>query len=337
MEANIVTSGLQSNKKARVVVCGLSVGPEIEPLWADLSAQTDLTIVEELIPDAQKGVISEADVLIVRGAKISREIIEKAERLKGIVVWGVGYDKVDVAAATERGIPVVTLPVFLASMAEAVFYFMLLITKKYNRLNQLIRTGGRPSLHDRGRALEGKMLGCVGLGRIGRRVARIALALDMNILVYDPYLEEAVIAGHTLPLVSLDDLLKQSDFVSLHAPLTVETFHLIDAGALSLMKSEACLINVARGALVDESALYNALVKGKLAGAALDVFETEPVSPENPLLALDNVWATPHYLGSTREGLAQVALAAQDAALKILGGEQPGYNLVNPQIYGEEE
>jgi D-3-phosphoglycerate dehydrogenase len=196
-----------------------------------------------------------------------------------------------------------------------------------------MRAGERPTLDDRSYTLENKVLGCVGLGRIGRRVARAALAFDMQVLVYDPYLDHAEVDGHDLPLVSLDELLSQSHFVSLHAPLTDENHHMIDGDALAKMRSDAYLINIARGGLVDEAALYRALVEGKIAGAALDTFEVEPVSPDNPLLALDNVWATPHYLGATWEGLAQVAVAAQDAALRLLRGEHPGYQVVNPEVF----
>ena len=218
-------------------------------------------------------------------------------------------------------------------MAEAVFCYLFTITKKYLRLNELVRTGKPPTLNDRSHTLENKVLGCVGLGRIGRRVAKIALAFEMEVLVYDPYLDHAEINGKALTLVPFDELLSQSHFVSLHAPLTAENHHMIDANALAKMRPDAYLINIARGGLVDEKALYRALVEKQIAGAALDTFESEPVSPDNPLLALDNVWATPHYLGATWEGLAQVAAAAQDAAIKLLKGEYPGYTVINAEVF----
>jgi D-3-phosphoglycerate dehydrogenase len=121
--------------------------------------------------------------------------------------------------------------------------------------------------------------------------------------------------------------------VSLHVPLTTDNYHLIDATALGKMLPDAYLVNIARGGLVDEAALYRALVEGKIAGAALDTFEVEPVSPDNPLLGLNNVWATPHYLAATWEGLGQVASAAQDAAIKLLQGEHPGYQVINPEVF----
>jgi len=326
------------NKLGKVVVSGVVVGPEIEPHWQTLRQKTELITLEDDTPEAQMAALVDADVLIVRSsAKVSREIINAARNLRGIIKWGVGYDNIDVVAATERGLPVVILPVFIASMAEAVFSFLFIITKKYPRLNALVRAGTRPALDDRGSALEGKVLGCVGLGRIGRRVARIALAFDMKVLVYDPYIDQAVIDGHELPVVTLDELLAQAHFVSLHAPLTAENQHMIDAEALSKMRPESYLINIARGGLVDEAALYRALTEGQIAGAALDTFEVEPVSPDNPLLGLDNVWATPHYLGATWEGMVQVAAAAQDAALKLLQGEHPGYQVVNPEVYPENK
>ena len=189
-------------------------------------------------------------------------MIKAAKNLRGIIKWGVGYDNIDVAAATDQGLPVVILPVFMASLAEAVFSFLFTITKKYPRLNALTRAGKRPTLTDRGHTLENKVLGCVGLGRIGRRVARIALAFEMKVLVYDPYIEQAEVDGHELPLGSLDELLTQAHFVSLHAPLTTENQHMIDAKALAKMRPDAYLINIARGGLVDEAALYRALVQG---------------------------------------------------------------------------
>lgn len=323
-------------KLGKVVVTGVAVGPEIEPHWQKLRQMTELITLEEDTPEALKAALDDADVVIVRSsAKLSEEMIKAAGNLRGIIKWGVGYENIDVDAATERGLPVVILPVFLASMAEAVFCFLLTITKKYQRLNTLTRKGNRPTLYDRGHTLEDKVLGCVGLGRIGRRVARIALAFEMKVLVYDPYMEQAEVDGRDLPLVSLDELLPQAHFVSLHAPLTADNHHMIDANALAKMRPDAYLINIARGGLVDEAALYRALIREQIAGAALDTFEVEPVSPDNPLLGLENVWATPHYLGATWEGLAQVAAAAQDAALKLLRGEHPGYQVVNPEVFKE--
>jgi D-3-phosphoglycerate dehydrogenase len=321
-------------KLGKVVVIGVAVGPEIEPHWQELRQKTELITLEEHTPETLKAALDDTDVLIIRSAaKLSGEMIQAAGNLRGIVKWGVGYDNIDIRAATERGLPVVTLPVFMGSMAEAVFCFLFAITKKYQRLNALTRAGKRPTLYDRSHTLEDKVLGCVGLGRIGRRVARIALALDMQVLVYDPFLERAEVDGRELPLLSLDELLPQAHFVSLHAPLTDENHHMIDASALDKMRPDAYLINIARGGLVDEAALYRALVDGEIAGAALDTFEVEPVSPDNPLLGLENVWATPHYLGATWEGLVQVAAAAQDATIKLLKGEHPGYQVVNPEVF----
>jgi D-3-phosphoglycerate dehydrogenase len=324
-------------KLGKVVVSGVAVGPEIEPHWQKLRQQTELITLEEDTPEALKAALDDADVVIIRSSvKLSGEMIKAAGNLRGIIKWGVGYENIDVAAATEHSLPVVTLPVFLASMAEAVFCFLFTITKKYQRLNALACAGKRPTLEDRGHTLEDKVLGCVGLGRIGRRVARIALAFEMKVLVYDPYLDQAEVYGRDLPFVSLDELLPQAHFVSLHAPLTTENHHMIDTNALAKMRPDAYLINIARGGLVDEAALYRALIEKRIAGAALDTFEVEPVSPDNPLLGLDNVWATPHYLGATWEGLAQVAAAVQDAALKLLQGEHPGYQVVNPEVFEQK-
>jgi D-3-phosphoglycerate dehydrogenase len=319
----------------KVVVSGVIVGPAIERHWRQLYQQTELVILENESAKTLSEALREADVLIIRPIlDVPRATIVAARNLQGIVMWGVGYNNIDLVAATERGLPVVTVPVFLNSVAEAVFCFLMQMTKRYSQLNALVRAGKQPTLDDRSRALEGKTLGSIGLGRIGRRVARIALAFEMKVLVYDPYLSRAEIDGHVLPLVSLPELLQQSHFVSLHAPLTDDTRHLVNAGTLAQMRPEAYLINVARGGLVDETALYTALVEKQIAGAALDTFESEPVSSQHPLLSLENVWATPHYLGATWEGLVQVAAATQDATLKLLRGEPPGYHVVNPEVLG---
>jgi D-3-phosphoglycerate dehydrogenase len=332
-----MTKSLQK-KLGKVVVIGVVVGPEIESHWQELRQQTELTILDEYTTEALNAVIDVTDVLVIRSIPtLSGEMIRAAGNLRGIVKWGVGYDNIDIPAATEKGIPVVTLPVFLGSMAEAVFCYLFAITKKLQRLNALTLAGKRPTLNDRSYSLEGKVMGCIGMGRIGRRVARIALAFEMKVLIYDPFLERAEIDGRDLPLVSLDEMLPQAHFVSLHAPLTDENHHMINASALAKMRPDAYLINIARGGLVDEAALYRALVDGQIAGAALDTFEVEPVSPDNPLLHLENVWATPHYLGATWEGLAQVAAAAQDATLKLLVGEHPGYLVVNPEVFKEKD
>jgi D-3-phosphoglycerate dehydrogenase len=320
-------------KLGKVVVVGVAVGPEIEPHWKGLRQQADLIIYEDDSPEAINRAFDDADVIIARTTKkFPGRLIKAARNLRGIIKWGVGYENVDMATATECGIPVVILPVFMASVAEAVFAFLFIITKKYHHLNNLARAGIRPTIDDRSRTLENKVLGCVGLGRIGRRVARIGQAFDMRVLVYDPYLDQARVDGNDLPMVSLDELLSQSHFVSLHAPLTADNHHMINASALAKMRKDAYLINVARGGLVDEGALYQALVEKQIAGAALDTFEVEPVSPDNPLVGLDNVWATPHYLAATKESLAQVTEAAQDATLKLLRGEHPGYQVVNPEV-----
>jgi len=182
-----------SQKLGKVVVYGVAVGPEIEPHWQELRQNTELITIEDDTPETLKVALKDADVLIVRSVtKISRDMLKNASNLRGIIKWGVGYENIDVAAATELGLPVVILPVFMASMAEAVFCFLLTITKKYQRLNALVRAGKRPTINDRAHTLENKVLGCVGLGRIGRRVARIALAFEMKLLVYDPFINNAV-------------------------------------------------------------------------------------------------------------------------------------------------
>jgi phosphoglycerate dehydrogenase-like enzyme len=271
--------------------------------------------------------LADAAVLVARRDYVGRATLELADRLRGIVTPGVGVEKVDVAAATERGIVVANSPGNSVTVAESALLLMLALAKRMPMWIESARAGSEPTSGMRGIELHGKTLGVVALGRIGRLTAGLGRAFSMRVLAYDPYVESSDLAE----LVPLEDLLRQSDFVSLHPVLTPETFHLIDAQRLALMKPTAYLINTSRGGVIDEPALIDALRQGRLAGAGLDVFETEPPAVDNPLLGMDNVIGTPHGLSHADESVRRCAAMTEENVLAIVDGRLPPY-LVNRQV-----
>jgi D-3-phosphoglycerate dehydrogenase / 2-oxoglutarate reductase len=272
-------------------------------------------------------VLADAEALVARRDYVGRATFDLTPNLKGVVTPGVGVEKVDVQAATERGIVVANSPGNSITVAESTLLLMLALAKQMPIWVAAARAGKEPTSMMRGMELHGKTLGIVGLGRIGKLTAGFARAFGMRVLAYDPY----VSASDVAELVTLDTVLSHSDFVSLHPVLTPETFHLMDAEHLSLMKPTACLINTSRGGVIDEPALINALERGHLAGAGLDVFETEPPDPANPLLHMENVIGTPHGLSHAHESVGRCASMTEDNVLAIIAGRVPPY-IVNPAV-----
>ena len=251
--------------------------------------------------------LAHADGLVVRSStRVTDELLEQAPRLRVIGRAGVGVDNIDLDAATRRGILVMNTPGGNAtSVAEHTLALLLALARLVPQLNAAIHAGRWEKSGALGVELRGKTLGLVGFGRVGSEVARRARALELRVLAYDPYISEGVAEEAGVELVPLDELVSRSDFISLHAALSPATENLINAGSIAKMKRGARLINTARGELVDEAALAEALRSGHLAGAALDVFAVEP--PRNsPLLGLPNVIATPHVAGSTEEAQEEV-------------------------------
>jgi D-3-phosphoglycerate dehydrogenase / 2-oxoglutarate reductase len=251
--------------------------------------------------------IAEADALIVRSAtRVTAELLDKARKLRAVGRAGVGVDNIDLPEATKRGVLVMSTPGGNAvSVAEHTFALLLALARQVPRLDKAIHEGRWEKSSAAGTEVRGKTLGLIGLGRIGSEVAMRAEAFDMRVLGYDPYISEAAAQEMSVELVPLEKLLAESDFVSLHTALSPATQNLINAATLDKMKKGARLVNAARGELIDEAALAQALKCGKLAGAALDVFVEEP--PKNsPLVGLPNVIATPHVAGSTAEAQEEV-------------------------------
>jgi D-3-phosphoglycerate dehydrogenase len=257
--------------------------------------------------------LSTADALIVRSATtVTRELISLADRLKAIGRAGVGVDNIDIPAATERGIAVFNAPGGnTVAAAELTIGLMLAVARKIPSADASLRHGRWDRTAFRGVELSGKTLGLIGAGRIGGEVAVRCTAFGMRVLVYDPYLTQQRAVELGAELVPLEDVLELADFISIHVPLTDETRDMVDAGALRRMKSSAFVVNASRGGVVDEQALAAALSAGEIAGAALDVYKTEPLPEENPLLRAPNLVLTPHLGASTVE--AQIGVATEVA------------------------
>ena len=272
--------------------------------------------------------IGDVDALISGTEPVTAAVLAAAPRLRVIAKHGVGYDNVDLAAAAARGIPVcVAGGAITDSVADHAFALLLALARAVPRGDRAVRAGGWPRLV--GPELRGRTLGLVGLGQIGRGVCRRAAGFGLRLLAYDLNPDAAFARTWGVRYVTLDELLGAADFVSLHAPLTDATRGLIGAARLARMKPGAGLINTARGELVDEAALYDALRSGHLSGAASDVFVDEPPGA-SPLLTLETFIATPHVAGQTVEGLRRMGEVTAENALLVLEGRAPRFAVAPP-------
>ncbi len=276
---------------------------------------------DELLP-----ALAQANAVLVRSAtKLDAQAITAAPNLKIIARAGVGLDNVDIPAATSAGVLVVNAPTSnIVSAAELAVALLLAVARNVVPANLALREGKWKRSQFGGLELQGKTVGIIGMGKIGLLVAQRLAGFDMKFVAYDPYVKVAPDGGPSITMVSLDELLSQSDFVTIHIPKTAETTGLINATALSKMKSSAFLINAARGGVLDEADLFQALQSGKIAGAGLDVYATEPCT-ESPLFALDNVVATPHLGASTEEAQEKAGIAVAESVVAAFAGrEVPG-------------
>lgn len=263
--------------------------------------------------------------------------LEASRAMKVVTRIGVGYDSVDVAALSRRNIPLMVAGTANSpSVAESALFMMLTLAKRAAEMDAMVKAGtwgGR--LEKLPFDLYGKTVLIVGFGRIGTRTAKRCQAMEMQILVSDPYRSAAEIAGASCEAVAdLDGALPRADFVTIHCPKTPETVGLFDARRLKLMKPAAYLINTARGGIVDEKALYAALASGRLAGAGLDVFEQEPSPVANPLFRLPNVITAPHVAGVTREAVDRMSVQTAQNLLSALDGDPIRQNVVNGDVLG---
>lgn len=275
--------------------------------------------------------IGEASAVITRDAGLTAEAIGRAARLAVIANHGIGTNKIDVAAAGLAGIPIVYTPHANArSVAEHALHLTLAVARRAMEADRAARSGHWAFRYDGGmQDISGKVMGLVGFGGIAKHVCAIARnGFSMQVIVWSPNAPEADIrAAGALPVARLEDLLAKADVVSLHRPLRDDTRHTIDACAIAAMKRTAILINTARGALVDEAALARSLLAGDIAGAGLDVFETEPLPKEHPLVGCERAVLAPHTAGSTEDALSRAALQCADQIIDVLAGRRPAHVL----------
>ena len=279
---------------------------------ATLAESGDLTL--EVVDDSSSPefaqALSRAHALIVRSAtKVDAAMIGAAPELKVIGRAGVGVDNIDVEAASQRGIAVFNAPSGnTVAAAELTMAMILALVRGVVEADHSVRQGEWDRSRFQGVELEGRTLGLIGAGRVGSEVATRAQSFGMEVIVYDPYLTEARAKEVGFRLTDLEDVLKNADIISVHVPLTAETEGLVGAEALSTMKGDAYLVNAARGGVIDEGALAEALAAGSIAGAALDVYEVEPLPPDSPLRQAPNLVMTPHIGASTSDAQVRVAV-----------------------------
>ncbi len=277
----------------------------------------------------------DADGLVVSASPVTRRVMSAIEGLKVVVRTGVGYDVIDVPAATELGVVVVNIPdLWTREVANHALALLLAWNRKIVALDREVRAGvwGSRALMPGTGSLHGETVGVVGLGNIGGAFARRVAALETGVIACDPYVDDTRFSALGVERVSLDALAARSDYVSVHTLLNDETWHLIGEAFLRRMKPTACLINTSRGPVVDEQALIRALGERRLAGAALDVWEEEPLPLDSPLLAMDNVIATPHAAYFSSPAVAQVPRRCGEEVARVLTKERP-LNVVNPEVY----
>jgi len=291
----------------------------------------DVEVVQKpgLSPHELYEIIGEYDALLVRSqTQVTADVLAAGKRLKVIGRAGVGVDNIDVPAATQAGVVVINAPDGnTISTAEHSFAMLMALARNIPQAYKKLSEGIWDRKSFQGVELNGKILGILGLGRIGTEVAKRAKAFHMKIMAYDPYLTEERAEKLGVTVASVDEIVRQADFITVHTPLTKETRYLIGSREFAKMKDGVRVINCARGGIIDEKALYEAIITGKVAGAALDVFEVEP-PVDNPLLNLPQVVVTPHLGASTVEAQENVAIDVSEEILKVLRG-QPFKNAVN--------
>ena len=275
-----------------------------------------------ILTDELLSIVKDYQVILVRSrTKITREVIQAASNAKIIARAGVGLDNIEVTAAEDKGIRVINAPeAAINAVSELTVGNMISLARSIPLADSEMKRGKWIKKNLMGTELSGKYLGIVGVGNIGRNVGRIAKALRMNLIGYDPYpIDRDYIKEVGLIVTDLNTLVQSADFITCHVPLLEETKHLFNAELISNMKSTAYIINASRGGVIDETALYNALCNGNIAGAALDVFETEPPL-NNPLIGLSNVICTPHIGAQTKEAQELTSIVIAEKIIQIIRG-----------------
>jgi len=297
---------------------------QVNPILKEVLEKNGLKVTyePEITPEQIAEKIGNFEVVVVRSrTKMTRELIAKADKCKIIARVGIGLDNIDQDAAKEKNIRVINaVEGAITAVAELVIGLMISMAREIPRADREIRNGNWIKKELMGSELKGKYLGIVGLGNIGKRLGRLARALNMNIIGYDVVpIDDEFSKEVGLMKADLDTLLSSADYVSFHVPLLDSTHHMINAEKLKMMKNTARIINTSRGGVIDEGALYNSLKDGSLAGAALDVFEVEPAT-ENNLITLPNFIATPHIGAQTKEAQLLAANIIAEKIIQILRG-----------------
>ena len=302
-----------------------------------LNRHAEVELMDQLGPVELADVVGDFDALVVRSrTKVTSEVIEAGSRLRVIGRAGTGVDNIDLDSATRHGVVVVNAPNGNSvAVAEHTLGLMLALARHIPQGDSSVRLGRWDKSALMGTEVRGKVLGIIGMGRVGTAVASRAAGLEMEILAYDPFISTGHAARLNIRLVPLDELLRSADFVTLHVPATSLTLGLIGARELSLMKPTAMLVNCARGGIVQEDALLDALEQGRIAGAALDVFSREPLNDER-FLANKRLILTPHLGASTAEAQSSAALDVAEQVVAVLQGEAPRYPVNTAALSPEE-
>ena len=319
--------------KSPLVAVTDSVFASLEPTYKILAKlNAEIRLAKEPKPDAILEVAREADALLVTYANLTSESINELKNCRVIGRFGIGVDNVDLDRATEAGIQVCYVPDYcLDEVSDHAMGLLLSLARKISYGNYQVQ-----SLSWKAKSvapiwrIRNRILGLYGFGKIPQALVAKAQAFSLKVIAHDPYITPELADKLGVELVSFESLLKQSDYISIHAPLTPKTQHAFNTDAFLQMKPEALLINTARGPLVDEQALANALDECQLAGAALDVMETEPPLDDSPLLKRDNVILTPHTAFYSEEALLELQTKATEDVVRVLLGDQPRYPINKP-------
>jgi len=312
-----------------------SVFPSLEPskqVLAELDAEVRLA--KEPTPEAILDVARDADGVLVTYAKITGDIIRELTRCRVIARFGIGVDNVDIATATEMGIAVTKVPDYcIEEVSDHALALLLALARKIPLSNQQTHAGewkmaAVVPIH----RLRGSTLGLIGFGQIPQALAPKAQALGLNIITYDPYVSDETVASFGVRCVGFEELLSSADYISIHAPLVPETHHMFNQDVFRQMKPAAFLVNTARGPLVDEEAMAQALDEGQLAGAALEVLSQEPPPADMPLRGRPDVILTPHTGFYSVESLDELQTKAAQEVVRVLRGQMPRYP-VNPEVF----
>ena len=319
------------NKKFKILINSNSFGEEG---FKKISRFAE--VIRRLGPLSEAELLKEiknVDAVIASHDHFTRKVIENADKLRVIGRHGIGFSEIDVDAATERGIFVTYTPVpeEFDSVAEFTIGLMLALIRKISLADRTLKSGIWERTSFIGSLLKGKTVGIIGLGNIGKRVAKLLVNFKVNLIAYDPYLPEEIAKKHHVKLVDFTTLLKNSDIITIHCPLTKETINLISWKEVELMKPGVLIINTARAQIFPEKVLFKALMEGKIAGAAIDVYQKEPPNLKEALFKLDNVIVTPHIAAYTMEGLRKMDITVAEDVIRVLKGKIPKF-LVNKSV-----